>query len=123
MWICKVCRFEIEDDSWKVCWNCGNEKDISDEKLKTAREELRNYQNQKQQIAETLQCVRCGSRLRFLGTKKFHEGASWGFWLGNLGELLVNRVALDQFFCPRCGKVEFFLEQNTLDQINSKFDS
>lgn len=49
--------------------------------------------------------------LRFLGTKRFHEGKrQLGFWLGNVGQLFVNREAFDVFACPTCGKVEFFVD-------------
>lgn len=54
-------------------------------------------------------CVRCHSQLKYVGTKRFHEGARWGV-LGDLGELFVNREGFEVFVCPRCGRVEFFLE-------------
>jgi hypothetical protein len=45
----------------------------------------------------------------YAGTKKFHEGTRWGV-LGELGELFVNKEKFDVYFCPRCGKVEFFVD-------------
>jgi hypothetical protein len=56
-----------------------------------------------------LQCVRCATKLDYVGTKRFHEGTRWGV-LGDLGELFVNRESFDVFVCPRCGRVEFFVE-------------
>jgi hypothetical protein len=47
--------------------------------------------------------------LEFLGTKKFQEGTNWGV-IGAFGELFVNRESFDIYACPRCGRVEFFLE-------------
>lgn len=46
-----------------------------------------------------------------MGTKKFHEGTrGWGFFLGDLGELFTNREHFDVYVCPRCGKVELFID-------------
>ena len=58
---------------------------------------------------DPLQCVRCSTKLDYVGTKRFHEGTRWGV-LGDLGELLVSRQSFDVFVCPRCGRVEFFIE-------------
>ena len=56
-----------------------------------------------------VRCVRCSVALTFAGTKRFHEGTRWGA-LGDLGELFVNKEKFDVYFCPRCGKVEFFVD-------------
>jgi hypothetical protein len=56
-------------------------------------------------------CARCETPLQFVGTKKFHEGTrQWGFWLGDLGELFTSREHFDVYVCPRCGKVELFVD-------------
>jgi len=47
--------------------------------------------------------------MEYVGTKRFHEGTRWGV-LGDLGELFVKRESFDVFVCPRCGRVEFFIE-------------
>lgn len=61
--------------------------------------------------ADPMYCPRCHQALRFAGTQRFHEGTrQWGFWLGDLGELFVNRESFDVYVCPRCGRVEFFVE-------------
>ena len=54
-------------------------------------------------------CSRCEVKLDFVGTRDFHEGTRWGA-LGELGELFVNKEHYDLFVCPRCGRVEFFLD-------------
>ncbi len=55
-------------------------------------------------------CPRCTIPLQFMGTKKFHEGTrAWDF-LGGLFELFKNREYFDVYVCPRCGRVEFFLD-------------
>jgi len=54
-------------------------------------------------------CSCCRFRVQYVGRRRFHEGARWGF-LGNLGELFVNRERFDIYVCPRCGRVEFFID-------------
>jgi hypothetical protein len=56
-----------------------------------------------------MRCPRCPAKLEYQGTKKFHEGANWGI-LGELGEIFVNRQQFDVYTCPRCGRVEFFVD-------------
>ena len=58
----------------------------------------------------SLNCVRCDSPLTFLGERDFHEGSrGWGFFLGDLGELLVNREKVEMYVCEACGHLEFFV--------------
>lgn len=47
--------------------------------------------------------------LMFAGTREFHEGRPWGV-LSNLAEVFVNREKFDIYACPRCGRVEFFID-------------
>lgn len=54
-------------------------------------------------------CPRCELPLEFVGTRDFHEGTRWGA-LGELGELFVNKQRFDVFVCPRCGRVELFID-------------
>jgi uncharacterized protein YbaR (Trm112 family) len=54
-------------------------------------------------------CPRCELPLEFVGTRDFHEGTRWGV-LGELGELFVNKQRFDVFVCPRCGRVELFID-------------
>ncbi len=54
-------------------------------------------------------CAICTVPLNYAGTKKFHEGTRWGI-LGDIGELFVNKETFDVYFCPQCGKVEFFVD-------------
>jgi predicted RNA-binding Zn-ribbon protein involved in translation (DUF1610 family) len=56
-----------------------------------------------------LKCHRCGVELDYVGTKKFHEGNRWGA-LGELGELFVKKEHFDVYVCPRCGRVELFVD-------------
>lgn len=56
-----------------------------------------------------ISCPRCDLGLDYVGTKSFHEGTPWGV-LGELGELFVNKQHFDVYCCPRCGRVEFFVD-------------
>jgi hypothetical protein len=56
-------------------------------------------------------CTRCMLELQYVGTKRFHEGSrGWGFFLGDMGELFTNREHFDVYVCPRCGRVELFVD-------------
>ena len=93
MWKCPKCG-EAHDDAFDSCWKCAG--------LSGARGRA------VPPPADPLRCPRCPSDLRFVGTKKFHEGTHWGV-LGDLGELITNRESFDVYVCPRCGRVEFFM--------------
>ncbi len=58
---------------------------------------------------DPMRCTRCATALDFVGTKRFHEGTRWGL-LGELGELFTNREHFDVYVCPRCGRVELFVD-------------
>ncbi len=55
-------------------------------------------------------CPRCATPLHYAGTKDFHEGTRFWDFLGGLFELLKNRESFDVYVCPRCGRVEFFVD-------------
>lgn len=59
--------------------------------------------------ANPLTCPRCSKALEYVGTKRFHEGTQFGFF-GEIGELFVNKEHFDVYVCPRCGRVELFVD-------------
>ena len=63
--------------------------------------------------ATDLKCIRCfDSQMIYNGTERFHVGSnSAPFVFGNFGELFVNKQTFDMYYCPICGKVEFFFRQ------------
>lgn len=62
-------------------------------------------------FANPMICPRCDTDLEYVGAKRFHEGSrGWGFALGDLGELFTNRESFDVYVCPRCGRVELFVD-------------
>jgi len=119
MWQCVKCREELED-AFEVCWNCGTSRDGTEDPSFTKADDLppEAYANL---IATTgspikpnkeespIACPRCDRRLDYVGTKSFHEGTRFGA-LGDLGELFVNKERFDVYCCPRCGRVEFFVD-------------
>lgn len=62
-----------------------------------------------------LSCPSCQTTLNYAGSKRFHEGTRWGL-LGDLGELFVNKETFDVYYCPGCGKVEFYVDGIGEDQ-------
>jgi hypothetical protein len=58
---------------------------------------------------DPIACPRCEVVLEYVGTRDFHEGTRWGA-LGELGELFVNKQRFDVYVCPRCGRVELFID-------------
>ena len=61
---------------------------------------------------ESLNCLRCGTQLTFLGERGFHEGSrGWGFFLGDLGELFTAREKIELYACEGCGHMELFLPE------------
>ena len=59
--------------------------------------------------ANPMVCSQCKTALVFAGTREFHEGTPWGVF-GNIGEVFVNREQFDIYVCPRCGRLEFFID-------------
>ena len=60
--------------------------------------------------SESLQCLRCHCNLSYQGTKQFHEGTRAFDFMGGLFELFKHREAYDVYVCPRCGRIEFYLD-------------
>ena len=103
MWTCKKCREELED-SFTTCWSCGT--------LRSGIEDPRFRPEQASMLDRgtrpPMDCLRCKSKLDYVGTKAFHEGARWGI-LGDVAELFVKRKSFDLYVCADCGQVEFFV--------------
>lgn len=103
-WICKACNASNEGE-FDICWQCGTGYDGTppdpafDRSQETQHESLR-----------VLQCLRCQSPMRLVGTRRFREGYPLApFLIAELGDLLSNRESFDLYACTQCGKVEFFL--------------
>ena len=53
-------------------------------------------------------CLRCAAPLKFGMQQKFQMGQT-SFLLGDWPNLLAGSLELEVWFCPKCGKVEFFV--------------
>lgn len=96
MWTCSVCG-EQHEAQFEACWRCTTPSPAAESAPPLPPEPA------------TLNCLRCPTAMEFVGTRKFHEGTRWGAF-GELGELFVNRERFDVYLCPRCGRVELFVD-------------
>ena len=104
---CPVCDAERKVGDSGRCTFCGCPEDPLPSEISRLRASLK----EKVGRGGSLSCLRCGSKLKYYGVRHFHEGKGHpSFWLGDWGELAVNRVVLDAYACQVCGKVEFFVD-------------
>ena len=54
-----------------------------------------------------LRCLRCGAGMKFGMQQKFQMGQA-GLFAGDWPHILAGALELEVWFCPGCGKVEFF---------------
>lgn len=55
-----------------------------------------------------LNCLRCGKELVFLKKEKIQLGQT-GFVLGDWPNLFAGSLESEIYYCPKCGKLEFYL--------------
>jgi hypothetical protein len=118
MWQCVKCREKL-DDTFDVCWSCGTSREgVKDPDFRRAddvpaeelvKESAGVAAAEEEAGTDPITCPRCRRALEYVGTREFHEGTRWGV-LGELGELFVNKERFDVYCCPRCGRVEFFVD-------------
>ena len=94
MWTCPKCGEQVERN-FEACWNC-----------EAPRPEGIDLTEKRKTIS--MKCLRCDSEIEFLGTKNFLEGTHLDAWLG---DFFLNRERLDVYVCPKCGRVEFFVDR------------
>ena len=109
MWTCSKCG-ESVDDSLNTCWKCGTSSEgVEDPAFHSVLERPGSAVRAEPIATNPVSCPRCNRMLEYVGRKRFHEGTNWGF-LGEIGELFVKREHFDVYVCPRCGRVEFFVD-------------
>jgi hypothetical protein len=98
-----------------VCWNCGTSlAGVEDRSFQpvTATDSLSRDAapgGTAHPAVNPIACSRCDLALTYVGRKRFHEGTNWGV-LGEIGEFFVKREHFDVYVCPRCGRVELFVD-------------
>ncbi len=65
-----------------------------------------------------LKCLRCEADMEFGMTERFQLG-QYGVVLGHLPNLLAGSLDLEVYFCPQCGKVEFFTPEDSGDYTDT----
>ena len=59
-------------------------------------------------------CLRCDAKMQFGMQQKFQLGQT-SFILGDWPNLMAGALELEVWFCPKCGKVEFFVPGSSPD--------
>ena len=59
-----------------------------------------------------LECLRCGTSMRFGSKEKMQLGQT-GWLLGDLPNLLAGALEMEIYYCPRCGKMEFYTPETS----------
>ena len=58
-------------------------------------------------MKETMNCLRCGAKMSHIMTENLQLGkTSW--LLGDLPNLLAGALQVHIYYCPGCGKIEFY---------------
>ena len=108
MWTCSGCGQQV-DETFGVCWKCGTSKEGVPDPAFQPVSDRTGTSDAPEPPRHPIACARCSRTLDYVGSKRFHEGANWGVF-GELGELFVKREHFDVYVCPRCGRVEFFVD-------------
>ena len=106
MWHCLKCGEDVEDH-FDLCWNCQANRRGLRQFPKSENPEDDRVRAIVNKRHKPMKCLRCASVLVHAGTKKFHQGPTFGA-LGEWAELLVAKETLEMYVCPECGHVEFF---------------
>ena len=63
-----------------------------------------------------IDCLRCKKRMDHIKTEKLQLGQT-GWILGDLPNLLAGAMEVDIYSCPNCKKIEFFLVDETEEEL------
>jgi hypothetical protein len=108
MWRCPNCKEEVSDD-FDACWSCGTRTDGTPDPAFRRVPDAPGASVAAEQ-GHPVACPRCNLALTFIGTKKLHEGTRVWDAMGGVWELFKHRESFDVYMCPRCGRVEFFVD-------------
>lgn len=60
-------------------------------------------------------CLRCNHKMNYIRTEKLQLGQT-GWIFGDLPNLLAGAMKVDIYSCPKCGKLEFFLADDIIEE-------
>ena len=69
-------------------------------------------------MANQLNCLRCGTRMQFLGRDKLQRRPD--LLLSDLTFALAGGMEIDIYSCPKCRKIELFQPEATSDGLAQK---
>lgn len=68
-----------------------------------------------------LECLRCGTQMRFMGAEKVQLG-KMGWLSGNWDNLVSGALKTNIYVCPKCRKLEFYLDYENDEQPDMSDD-
>lgn len=66
-----------------------------------------------------LLCTRCKNEMKHMGTEKLQLGQT-GWIFGDLPNLFAGAMEVDIYVCPECRKLEFYLLDETEEELPQK---
>lgn len=104
-WTCLNCNEEI-DSRLEVCWNCQRDRSgVVPPSFSDLAVDDHGQGNLNAVFKEKF-CLACQNNLTYLGKRRFHSDPYSG---SILDAFFDERTELEMFFCPACGRVEFFM--------------
>lgn len=97
---CPYCNADVNPEL-KYCPKCYHELGINN----ILTEITTNENNLK------IDCLRCQISMISKGSLKFHDASQLGVF-GGLFEIMPSIESFDVYFCPQCGKVEFYIPRD-----------
>ena len=70
-------------------------------------------------MGREITCLRCGREMEHIRTEKLQLGQT-GWIFGDLPNLLAGAMMVDIYACPVCKKLEFFLADDTEENLLQK---
>ena len=65
-----------------------------------------------------LKCLRCGDAMQFGKQEKIQLGQT-GFLFGDWPNLLAGALEVEIYFCPKCGKMEFYMPGFPVEEVQT----
>ena len=109
-WTCLNCHEEVES-RFEVCWNCQRDRtgvvppNFLDVEIEDRAE--KTFLNAR---TSDKYCLACQAILEYAGITRIQPGPT-GELSSDIVKLFLDvTTPLEMFFCPACGRVEFFMQ-------------